>query len=135
MKNVSDKSCRENQNTHSLSLPPPPETRTVYDITSKYMVEQERTQTIWRLRVAYWISKHAALVHLHPPTDKHTHTHTRTHKHTLAQARESAYAHKYVILTAFHSTWFRERACLVIPRILTLSVCVLPLPSQCDVTM
>jgi len=55
MRNVSDKSCRETQNTHfvinnfSLAL---------YEIMWKNMVESNRPQmTIWRMRIAYWITK------------------------------------------------------------------------------
>ena len=51
------------------------ENRAVHEIMSKNMVEPEKTQTIWRLRVAYWIST---------PTRARTHT------------------QKYVIFTAFH---------------------------------
>jgi hypothetical protein len=56
--------------------------RAVYEIVSTNMVEPERTQTIWRLRVAYWISKptrakeHARIrASTFPPT--HTHTPTK----------------------------------------------------------
>jgi hypothetical protein len=48
------------------------------------MVERKRSQTIWRLRVAYWISKTTraqASVHPHPPPP-HTHTHSLTHTHS-----------------------------------------------------
>ena len=57
----------------------------------KNIVEPERTQTIWRLRVAYWIRKNActrastrarSCIHTHPPTHPHTHTHTQLHTHT-----------------------------------------------------
>ena len=94
----------------------------------KNIVEPERTQTIWRLRVAYWIRKNActrastrarSCIHTHPPTHPHTHTHTHTqhthghwHTHTCACSHPSASAHarapahthiqEYVILTASH---------------------------------
>jgi hypothetical protein len=57
MRNVSDKSCRGNQNTHFLFdnfffL----ENRIVYEILWKSIVQPDRPQiTIWRMRVACWI--------------------------------------------------------------------------------
>jgi len=52
MRNVSDKSCSENHNTHFL-LNDFFLNRTVYDIMSKYVVEPGRPQmTIWRMRIA-----------------------------------------------------------------------------------
>ena len=57
--------------------------RTVYEITSKNMVEHARSQ-ILRMRVACWISK-AKRAQAHPrahaPTPTSTHTHVRTHAH------------------------------------------------------
>jgi hypothetical protein len=56
MRNVSDKSCRENQNTNFkliFFL-----NRTVYERVCENIVERCRTQmTIWRVRVACWIPK------------------------------------------------------------------------------
>ena len=56
-RNVSDKSCRENQNTHfvfSFFF----ENRTVYEIGWKNTVERGRPQmTIWRMRIACRIPK------------------------------------------------------------------------------
>jgi len=57
MKNVSDKSCRENWNTHfTLSnFPPPPENLAVYEVTWKNCVERGRPRLrVWRLRIACW---------------------------------------------------------------------------------
>ena len=53
------------------------ENRAVYEIMSKYMLEPERTQKIWRLRVTYSIRKFTgaqARARIRAPT--HTHTHT-----------------------------------------------------------
>ena len=62
MRNVADKSCAENQNTHSTS--PPAARRAVYEIMWKNTVERGRPQmTIWRMRIACWITK---------ATQKHT---------------------------------------------------------------
>jgi hypothetical protein len=100
MRNVSNKRCRENRNTHFMFSDSFPENRSVYEIMSTNMVEPERTQTIWDLRVAYWISKptrsQAALVHphTHAHTDSRTHTHApslerRTHTHTHTHTRNT----------------------------------------------
>ena len=65
------------------------ENRAVYEM-SKNMMEPERPQTIWRLRVAHWIRLQAR-----PCT--HTHTDARTH------------AQKYLVLIAFpQHQWFRN---------------------------
>ena len=59
MRNILEKSCRENQNTHYMSndfffF----ENRAVYEIMWKNIVEPDRPQmTIWRMRIACWISK------------------------------------------------------------------------------
>ena len=59
MRNVSDKSCRENQNIHFVfNNSPPPENRAVYEIMWENIVERGRPQmTIWRMRIARWIPK------------------------------------------------------------------------------
>jgi hypothetical protein len=54
MKNVSDKSCRENRNTHFMSNNF--ENHAVFEVMWKQNVGQGRTQmTIWRMRNACWI--------------------------------------------------------------------------------
>ena len=56
MRNVSDKSCRENQNTFSVFFSP--ENHGVYEIMWKYIVDRGRAQvTIWRMRISCWIPK------------------------------------------------------------------------------
>jgi hypothetical protein len=50
MRNVSDKSCRENQNTIYIQLVSS-ENRTVHEM-SKNIEEPEIPETIWRMRVA-----------------------------------------------------------------------------------
>ena len=59
MRNVSHKSCRENQNTHSMfSNFFPPENCAVCEIMWKNVVEPDRSQmTIWRMRFASCITK------------------------------------------------------------------------------
>ena len=78
MKNCSNKSCRENQNTHFMFSAPhsSAESSVFHEIMWKSMAERYWSQmTIWRLRFACWIVVT-------------THTHTNTHT-------------EYVILTAF----------------------------------
>jgi hypothetical protein len=87
MRNVSDKSCRENQNAHFvfnnfffLSL----ENRAVYEIMWKNTVETVRPQMTWRISIACWIPKA-----------------TNTHS-------------QYVILTAFQlQQWLHERTSML----------------------
>ena len=64
----------------------------VYEIMPKNVVEPERTQTIWRMRVEYLISK-----------QPHARTHPPTHSLSLS--------HTQICKTAFpRQQWFRERA-------------------------
>jgi len=58
MRNVSDKLCRENQNTHFMFNIIFSENRAVHEIMWKNIVQLGRPQmTIWRMRLAYWIPK------------------------------------------------------------------------------
>ena len=58
MSNVSDKSCRENQNTFCVQQPFFFENRAVYEIMWKYIVGPGRAViTIWRMHIACWIPK------------------------------------------------------------------------------
>jgi len=58
MKNVSDKSYKENQNKHFMFKMFFPENRAVYEIMGENIVELGGSQmTIWRMSIAYWISK------------------------------------------------------------------------------
>jgi len=62
MKNVSDKSRRENRNTHFFSSS---ENRAVYEIIWTNIVERSRPQmTIWRTSISRWIPK-ATNTHSH----------------------------------------------------------------------
>jgi hypothetical protein len=58
MKNVSDTSCRENQNTHSVFSNFLFSSLAFYEIMWKNNVKPDRPQTtIWSMRIAGWISK------------------------------------------------------------------------------
>jgi hypothetical protein len=110
MSNVSNKTRRENQNTHCMSFNLFSENRTVFEIMSKNTVDPGRPEmTIWR-RVACWLSKATrsqAHAHAPAPTSSHALAHTRalvTHIHT----------HTYVLLTAFPwQQWFRKRSSIL----------------------
>jgi hypothetical protein len=89
VRNVLNKSCSENKNTHLCSVTFFSESRAVYEIISKNMLEPERPQMAkWR-RVLCWISKatrsqgHASVC---APTPIYARTHTQ----------------KYVILSLLH---------------------------------
>jgi len=57
MRNVSDKRCRKNRNTHSM-FNNFPESRAVYEIMWKYIVEPDRSQmAIRRTYFASWITR------------------------------------------------------------------------------
>ena len=66
-RNVSDKNCRENQNTYFVfNNLPYFENRAIYEVMWKSSVQPGRRQmTIWRMRIACWITK---------STHKHTHS-------------------------------------------------------------
>jgi len=58
MKYVSDKSCRENQNTFYIQYISSFENSAVYETMFKTFVKPGRPQmTIWRMHIASWITK------------------------------------------------------------------------------
>jgi hypothetical protein len=58
MRNVSDKTCRENQNTRFTFNNVFFENRAVYEIIWKNIVQPDRLQmTIWRMCIACWVTK------------------------------------------------------------------------------
>ena len=57
-RNVSDKSCREHQNTHFVFSKSPPETRAAYEKMWKNIIQPDKPHmTIWRMRIACWVPK------------------------------------------------------------------------------
>ena len=123
VRNVSNKSCRKNQNTRFMFSNFFSENRVVCEIMSKNMVEPGRPQTIWRMPVAWWISKathvqaHAqARTHTPAPTHMHTRTLTHARAHTHIRARAHTHTHTHTeICNKLHISypqqqWFRERA-------------------------
>jgi hypothetical protein len=58
MRNTSDKSFRENQNTHFVFSNSFPKNRDFYEKMWKNILRPERTQMkIWRMRIACWITR------------------------------------------------------------------------------
>ena len=96
MRNVLNKICRKNQNTHFMFSDFFSENRAVCELMSENVVETGRLQmATWR-RVACWISKATraqAHVSVRSPTPTHPHPHTHAHTHT----------HKYIRLMLFHA--------------------------------
>ena len=86
MRNVLDKSCKENQKTHFM-LNDFFLNRSVYEIMSKNVVEPERPQVASQYATCYMHERACTC----PRASAHTRTRARAHTH----------AHKYVILL-FH---------------------------------
>jgi hypothetical protein len=65
------------------------------------MVETERTHTIWRLRMAFWINKtsraqaQALSRQIHRPTHANTRMHARTHTPRTHTAYAGHYTHAH----------------------------------------
>ena len=98
IRNVLDKSCRENQNTHFSSVAFLRKSFRLWDNVEKSGRDIDRTKmAIWR-RVAWWIGK-ATRAQVHARALAPTHVLTHTH------------SQKVIILIAFpHRQWLRERA-------------------------
>jgi len=97
MRNVSDKSFRENQNTHFVL-----NNSSVCEIMWENMVQQDTSQmAVRRMRCLCWRTKAT-----------HTRTHTHTHTHT-----------QHVILPAFSTPTMVTRAGFDILLIRTHSAC------------
>ena len=133
MRNVSNKSCRENQNTFCIQRLFNRITCRLWGMVEKYGGARENAHNM-----AYWISKRTrSQTHARLHANTHARTHAQTHTHMLTNAR--THAEKYVILIAFpQQQWLRERvsvmrytyiACLVtlinVHFILTVYICVL----------
>ena len=72
-------------------------------------------QTIWRLRVAYSISKPTRAqehARVRAPTHPHTHTHAdgRTHAYACPHPREREHTNRSHVYRFPRQQWFRERA-------------------------
>ena len=112
MRNFSDKWCRENKNTHFVFHKFLRKTFLLWDKEKSGGATND--DTIWRMRVACWISE-ATRAHAHalPHAPRHPHTH----------ARARALARKCVIITSFpRQQGFRESAPLLRSR---FTVCLI----------
>jgi len=102
---VSDRSCRENQNTHFIFNNFFFLNRPVYEIMWRNIVERSRPQIIWRMRSACWIPKA-----------------TNTHS-------------GYVILIVFPlQQWLHERTTVLHYTHCTVSVCLVDLQTIPHIT-
>jgi hypothetical protein len=102
MRNVLDKSCRENQNTHFTFSNVFRKLCRLWVNVEKFGGARDATNdvTIWRTRLSKWISK-ATCTHVH------AHAHALGHKH----ARTRACVHSYVIFIAFPRQRWYANAC------------------------
>ena len=86
MKNVLEKSCRENKNTQFTSSNFFSEYRTVCEVMLKNLVKTKTTNdvTVWRIYVEAGYDR----LHMHSPMllVTHTNTYASTHAHTHTQA-------------------------------------------------
>ena len=72
------------------------ENRAVYEIMSKNIVEPKKTQTIWCLRMAYWISKPTcaqANSRAYARAKKHTHTECTQKNCAVSKVNKKCIAH------------------------------------------
>jgi hypothetical protein len=90
MRNVSNKGCRENQNTDFMFTKFFSENCAVEEIMLKTLMERQRLQTIWLMRVAYRIIKA-----------------TRTHTHTQRNM-------SYLLLFHGNSGFINEPHCYIL---------------------
>jgi hypothetical protein len=100
MRNVSDRSCKENQNTHSVLKNFFPKNRAVYVIMWKNIVQPDRRQmTIRRMRISCWIPK---------VTDTHSqyvkHINFLLHKWLNEGATMLRYTYIACLVHYYHST-------------------------------
>ena len=79
MRNVLDKSCRENRNTHFIFKNFFSKNRTVYEIMPKNMVENERPQMTSQYG-AYAFDAGLARLHVHARAHAPGYPHARTHR-------------------------------------------------------
>ena len=82
MRNVLDKYCRENQNTHFMfSNFLCPKNRAIYEIMLKKMVQPERPQMMQNMGpMCYMLDKQGyAHAHAHDPGHPHVQTHANAH--------------------------------------------------------
>jgi hypothetical protein len=94
LRNVSDKRCRENQNTHFMFKNAFPEDRAVYEIIWKYMVDPDRPQMIIQHGACLCRARYLRL-------ETHSEYITLTDFQQLLRQRASLSRYRYVILPVF----------------------------------
>jgi hypothetical protein len=106
MRNVLDKSCRESENTHRLfSNFFFRKSHRLWNNVEKYSGDRGATNdlTIWRIRVACWISKATC-------TYAHAHAHAPGYSHARTHAQACAHrpiCNTYCVSTATMVSWTR----------------------------
>ena len=116
MRNVFDKSCRENENTHFIFNNFFP--KIAQFIMSKNVLETEGPH----MTSQYGAYALRAGLARFAPKRMHTFTHPCTHMD--ARTRKHAHTNQYVILTAFlRQQWFRERASVLRNTYIACLVC------------
>ena len=85
----------------------------------KNLVEPERTQTIWRLSAAYWISK-PTRAQVHARAHAPTHTDARTKTHNPTRARAHTLTHRNMSYLLLSTTTVVSRTRLHVTRTLSL---------------
>ena len=104
MRNVLNKSCRENRNTHFMfsNFFFFFENRAIYEIMSKNTKPESPSVTIWRISLSCWVIKDTR-AQTHACACAHTHTHTRKRAHILTHS----VCNSYCFSTATMTTWTR----------------------------
>ena len=104
IRNVSNKNCKENQNTHFMFSNFLSENRSVYEIMSKNVVEPERPQIIRRMPCCM-LDEYGYTRASTSPRQR-THTHARTHPRARARAHTQI-CNTYCFSTATMVSWTR----------------------------
>ena len=111
-KNVSDKRCRGNQNTHFVFVTFFFRKSYLFLDNVKNIVEWGWPQTIiWRMRIACWV-----------PKATHTHTHTLTHSQSI------------IIIAFPPQQWLHERASMLRSTYIACLVVLCQRDDECFVT-
>jgi hypothetical protein len=114
MRNISDRCCRENQNTHFMINNSFSENRAIYEIMWKNMVEPDRPEmTVWCMHIAYWI---------HKPTNTHS-EYVILSSFSLQHGCMNT-SHGYVIHTLHVCKFLNIMSCIIFTEFITLLISV-----------
>ena len=120
-RNISNKIYRQNQNTYFTLNKFFPESRAVCEIMSKNMVDPEKLQILWRMRVTCWISEATRA-----KSRARASTSTFTQAPTLA--RERAHTHRNINM--LHLLLFHGNSVSVTRLSVTIRALPVPLKSH-----